>query len=74
MPDTTPQVLYNGTLPESYSNKKPDEDRLHVTKLARKWPRIILGLIVAAAIAIGVSVGIWHNREHLLYKPSGVSR
>ncbi len=74
VPDTTPEVHYDGSLPEAHGNEKPTEEHIHVTKLAPKWPWIVLGLILAAAIAVGVSVGIWHRREHSLRKPSGVSR
>ena len=74
VPDTTPEVNYNDSLPEAHGNENPTEEHLQVTKLARKWPWIVLGLILAAAIAVGVSVGIWHHREHSLLKPSRVSR
>ncbi|KAM0800348.1 hypothetical protein BDR22DRAFT_972912 [Usnea florida] len=73
VPDTAPEVSYDAILPETHGNEKPSAENLHVTKLARKWPWIILGLILAAAIAVGVSVGIWHRREHSLHKPTSVS-
>ncbi|KAF6235742.1 hypothetical protein HO173_005937 [Letharia columbiana] len=73
VPDTTPQVLYDNSLPEAHGNEKPTEEHLHVTKLTRKWPWIVIALILAAVIAIGVSVGIWHHREYSLYKPPRVS-
>lgn len=73
VPDTTPQVLYDNSLPEAHGNEKPTEEHLHVTKLTRKWPWIVIALILAAVIAIGVSVGIWHHREYLLYKPPRIS-
>ncbi|KAL9071738.1 MAG: hypothetical protein Q9161_004002 [Pseudevernia consocians] len=67
------KVNYDDSLPEAHGNEKPTEEHLQVTKLARKWPWIVLGLILAAAIAVGVSVGIWHHREHSLHKPSRFS-
>lgn len=74
MPDTTPEVFYDGTLPEAHNNEKPIEDCLDVTRTARKWPWIIIALVLAAAIAVGVSVGIWHHRERSLQMPSRFSR
>ena len=70
MPDTTPEVFYNDTLPEAHGNERPSPESLHVIKLTRKWPWIVLGLILAAAIAVGLLVGIWHRREHSLHKSS----
>ena len=67
-------MLYDSTLPQAYDNEKPTEDRLDVTRRARKWPWIIVALILAVAIAIGVSVGVWHHREHSLYTPSTTSK
>lgn len=67
-------MLYDNSLPEADGNEKPTEEHLHVTKLTRKWPWIVIALILAAVIAIGVSVGIWHHREYSLYKPPRVSR
>lgn len=69
-----PEVHYDDSLPEAHGMAKPTEEYPHVTKLAPKWPWIVLGLILAAAIAIGVSVGIWHHREHSLHKPPEISR
>ena len=74
VPDTTPEVHYDGTLPEAHGNEKPTAEILQVTKLARKWPWIVMGLSLAAAIAVGVSVGIWHDHEHSLHKPSESGR
>ena len=74
VPEATPEVHYDGTLPEAHGNEKPTVEILHVTKLARKWPWIVLGLSLAAAIAVGVSVGIGHRREHSLHKPSEIGR
>ena len=68
MPDTTPEVLYDRTLPEACGNEESTEEHLHVTRSTRKWPWILMALILTAAIAIGVSVGIWHKREHSLHK------
>lgn len=66
--DTTPEVFYDGLLPEAHGNEKPTEQHIPVTKLALKWPWIVMALIIAAAIAVGVSVGIWHHREYSLHK------
>ena len=69
-----PQMFYDGSLPEACGNEKPTGEHLRVTKLVPKWPWIVTALILAAAIAVGVSVGIWHHREHVLNEPSRVSR
>lgn len=74
VPDTTPEVFYEGSLPEAHGNEKPTEQHIPITKLALKWPWIVMALMIAAAIAVGVSVGIWHHREYSLHKLPRTSR
>ena len=67
-------MFYDGSLPEAHNNEKPTEEHLHVTKRAPKWPWIVMALILAAAIAVGVSVGVWHHRKQSLHKAPITSR
>ena len=58
-------MFYNSSLPEVYDNESSSIHNVDVTKPTLKWLLIIMAFTVAAAIAVGVSVGIWHHREHL---------
>lgn len=60
-------MFYNNSLPEAQSNEESTKERvpsLPFTKIALKWPWIVTALFVAAAIAVGVAIGIWRHREH----------
>ncbi|CAD6587164.1 MAG: hypothetical protein ASARMPREDX12_002766 [Alectoria sarmentosa] len=67
IPDETPQVFYNNSIPEAQGDEESTKKRvpsLSSTKIALKWPWMVTALLVAAVIAVGVAVGIWRHREH----------
>ena len=74
VPDTTPQVFYDSSLPEVYGNENSSISSVNITKPTLKWLLMIIALIIVAAIAIGVSLGIWYHREHLSPKSSPLIR
>ncbi|KAL9076101.1 MAG: hypothetical protein Q9161_001148 [Pseudevernia consocians] len=75
VPDTTPQVLYNTSLPEAHEESTKEKAPSYQTiKPALKWPWMVIALVIAAAIAIGVSVGIWRHREHSSHRSSTAYR
>lgn len=60
-------MFYNTSLPEAQGNEESPKERvlsLPSTKIALKWPWMVTALLVTAAIAVGVAVGIWRHREH----------
>ena len=77
MPDTTPQVVYDNSVPEAQDcTENPPTERVssqRISKAAFKWLLMAVTLIVAASIAIGVGVGTWYHREHS-HKPSPIIR
>ena len=67
MPDESPQVLYDSSLPEAQGNEESNKERtpsLQIVKHGHKWLWIVIALVVTAAIAVGVAVGVWRHREH----------
>lgn len=67
VPDGTPQVVYNNSLPGAQSNEESTKERvpsLPSIRFALKWPWMVMALLIAAAIAVGVGIGIWRHREH----------
>ena len=70
VPATTPQVVYDTSFPEVHTNEneKSIRDYTHSypkIKSRFKWPLAVVALVIAAAIAIEVGVGIWrHHRDH----------
>ena len=59
-------MLYNNSLPEAQGNQESKELVLSLPsiKIALKWPLIVMALLVTAAIAVGVAIGVWRHREH----------
>lgn len=67
MPDTTPQLFHDSSLPETYSNNEvPTKERapsLHMTKPALKSALLVLAFIIVAAISVGGGFAIWRHDE-----------
>ena len=60
-------MSYNSLLPEVQGNEESTKElvlRLPSIKIALKWPLIVTALLVTAAIAVGVAIGVWRHREH----------
>ena len=66
--DTAPQVLHNSSLSEAQGDieesKKERAPSRDITKATHSWVRVVMGLVAAAAIAVGAGVGNWRHREH----------
>ena len=69
MPDTTPQLRYDSSLPETYSNNevstKECAPSLHMTKPALKSALLVLAFTIVAAISVGGGLAIWRHDEQL---------
>ena len=64
-------MAYNNLLPEAQGNEESTKElvlSLPSIKIALKWPLIVTALLLTAAIAIGVTIGIWRHREHSSHK------
>ena len=76
--DTVPQVLYDSSFPEVFSaiQDSPESpvSSHHNTKAARKWPWMVVTLVVVAAIAVGAGIGTWRHRERSSELPSSTIR
>ena len=64
-------MFYNNSLPEAQGNEESTKElvlSLPSIKIALKWPLIVTALLLTAAIAVGVAIGIWRHREHSSHK------
>ena len=60
-------MSYNNLLPEAQGNEESTKElvlSLPSIKIALKWPLIVMALLITAAIAVGVAIGVWRHREH----------
>ena len=77
MPDTTPQVVYDSSVPEAQDQTEdaPQEraSSRTISKAELKWLWITVTLVVATVIAVGAGIGTWYHREHL-HMPSTITR
>ena len=77
MPDTTPQVVYDLSVPEVQGHTEgPFTERAssqNTTKATLKWLLMTVTLIVAVSVAIGAGVGTWYYHKHS-HKPSPTTR
>ena len=64
-------MLFDSSLPEAQGNEESNKERapsLQIVKHGPKWLCVVTALVVTAAIAVGVAVGIWRHREHSSYR------
>ena len=78
MLDSSPQVVYDNSLPEVHENiedaTKERAPSHHIPKPGFKWLLMIIASVVAVAIDIGVGIGIWRHREHGSHRSSTTTR
>ena len=70
-------MVYDSSLPEAHGQEESTEKRtssLHITKLALKWPWIVIALLITVVVAIGVAFGVWDHRDHSSHNSSAVTR